>query len=206
MISPTEISSSITDSGVLPARSTSLIRSKRSRKAYRPPSRARRRSIAGIVTRTLPPPKEASETVVRLCFWSCGRKEALRPVRATACSEMSACWLCAGSFTISRSLSKACSRMFTTSGLGVISLDRISESAVSVLCASSWILVRPKKALPPLIEWAARKTLFTRVSSLAAPCSSMVSRSASMPARCSRDSARNSFKSSSSLPVPINPS
>ena len=137
MTSPTEISSSITESGVFPARSTSRIRSKRSKKTYRPPSCARTRSIAGIATLTRPLPKEASETAERLCFLSCGRKEALKPVSATTCSEMSAWWLCAGSFTISRSLSKACSRILTTSGLGIISLERTRESAVSVLWANS---------------------------------------------------------------------
>src|ERR1035437_687105 len=105
----------------------------------------------------------------------------------------------AGLLIISRSMSKAARSTLVTSALGVILRERSMSRTVSALWASSLGRVRPKKLLPPLMEWAARKTLFTRSSSRLAPPSSMASKSASMVARCSRDSVINSFNSSSSM-------
>ena len=146
----------------------------------------------------LPSDRHTSTILDMAFFSSIGNETDIRPLRATKCSETFILLLCSTLLMSSLSLSKAKRRIFTTSGAGTISWLRISPNMFSILWASSFMVSRPKKPPPPLIEWAARKTLFTSSRSISAPASSIINRSFSTSANCSRDSSTYNCKVSSS--------
>ena len=163
-----------------------------------PPFLAREISNSGSVKTLFPSGRQISTILDTLCLASGVKEAVVNSVRATVCSEMSISSLWPTLLIRSRSLSKARRSILMISGLGAISLLRISPITFSILWARFLMLLRPKKPAPPLMEWAARKALLTRSSSMSAPAFSMANRSFSILARCSSDSSTYECNISSS--------